>query len=140
MNQQEKEYFNFIKPNMPDAVAALALHRLAICMNRFYGKKVIILLDEHGTPLQEAYVSEHWDELIAFMRSLFNYTFKTNPYLERGVMTGITRISKESIFSDLNNLAVATITSEQYATCFGFTEDEVFEALDQYGLSEKKEL
>lgn len=71
LNQQEKEYFNFIKPNMPDAVAALALHRLAICMNRFYGKKVIILLDEHDTPLQEAYVSGHWDELIAFMRSLF---------------------------------------------------------------------
>ncbi len=140
LNQQEKEYFDFVKPNMPDAVAALALHRLAICMNRFFGKKVIILLDEYDTPLQEAYVSGNWDKLVAFIRSLFNYTFKTNPYLERGIMTGITRISKESIFSDLNNLAIATTTSEQYATCFGFTEDEVFEALDQQGLSEKREI
>ena len=80
-----------------------------------------------------------WDELVSFTRSLFNSTFKTNPYLERGIMTGITRISKESIFSDLNNLEVVTTTSDKYATSFGFTEEEVFSALDDYGYSEEKE-
>ena len=76
---------------------------------------------------------------MAFTRSLFNSTFKTNPYLERAIMTGITRVSKESIFSDLNNLVVVTSTSKQYETAFGFTEEEVFNALDEQGLSDKKE-
>ena len=97
------------------------------------GRKVIILLDEYDTPMQEAYVDGYWDELVAFTRSLFNSTFKTNPYLERGIMTGITRVSKESIFSDLNNLKVVTTTSDEYATAFGFTENEVSAALEAYG-------
>lgn len=90
--------------------------------------KVIVLLDEYDTPLQESYAYGYWRELTAFTRSLFNATFKTNPYLERAIMTGITRVSKESIFSDLNNLEVITTTSEKYATLFGFTESEVFTA------------
>ena len=106
---------------------------------RYYGKKVIILLDEYDTPMQEAYVDGYWEELVAFTRSLFNSTFKTNPWLERAIMTGITRVSKESIFSDLNNLKVVTTTSEEYATSFGFTEEEVFAALEECGLSEQKE-
>ena len=106
---------------------------------RYYGKKVIILLDEYDTPMQEAYVNGFWSELTAFTRSLFNSSFKTNPYLERAVMTGITRVSKESIFSDLNNLKVVTTTSDAYATAFGFTEQEVFAALDEYGYGEQKE-
>ena len=73
------------------------------------------------------------------MRSLFNATFKTNPYLERAVMTGITRVSKESIFSDLNNLAVVTTTSDRYSTAFGFTQEEVFKSLDDMGLGERCE-
>ena len=99
---------------------------------------MIILLDEYDTPMQEAYVHGFWDELVAFTRNLFNSTFKTNPYLERGLMTGITRVSKESIFSDLNNLEVITTTSDKYATSFGFTEDEVFAALDDFELSTEK--
>ena len=118
LNEQEREYFTYIRPDMSDAVAAMALHRLAICMYRYYGKKAIILLDEYDTPLQEAYVYGYWEELTNFIRSLFNCTFKTNPYLERGLMTGITRVSKESIFSDLNNLEVVTTTSEKYASSF----------------------
>lgn len=74
------------------------------------------------------------------MRGLFNATFKTKPYLERAVMTGITRVSKESVFSDLNNLTVITTTSDQYADCFGFTEEEVFKTLDQFGMSDKKQI
>ena len=106
---------------------------------RHFGKKVIILLDEYDTPMQEAYVNGYWEELVGFTRSLFNSTFKTNPYLERAIMTGITRVSKESIFSDLNNLVVVTTTSNQYETAFGFTEEEVFNALDEQELSDKKE-
>lgn len=88
--------------------------------------------------MQEAYIHGYWEEFTAFIRSLFNSTFKTNPYLERAMMTGITRVSKESVFSDLNNLNVVTTTSDEYADCFGFTEPEVFTALDEFGLSEKK--
>ena len=139
LNEQEREYFTYIRPNMSDAVAAMALHRLAICMYRYYGKKAMILLDEYDTPLQEAYVYGYWEELTTFIRSLFNCTFKTNPYLERGLMTGITRVSKESIFSDLNNLEVVTTTSEKYASSFGFTEKEVFRALELMGKADQKE-
>ena len=97
------------------------------------------LLDEYDTPMQEAYVNGYWEELAAFARSLFNSTFKTNPYLERAIMTGITRISKESIFSDLNNLEVVKTTSGKYVDCFGFTEEEVFAALEDYDLSDRKQ-
>ena len=90
--------------------------------------------------MQEAYIHGYWDEFTAFIRSLFNSSFKTNPYMERGIMTGITRVSKESIFSDLNNLNVVTTTSEEYATCFGFTETEVFDALAEYQLTDQKEM
>ena len=117
----------------------LSLHQLSKFLYQYYGKKVIILLDEYDTPMQEAYVKGYWEEIVSFIRSLFNSTFKTNPYLERALMTGITRVSKESIFSDLNHLEVVTTTSEKYATCFGFTEEEVFGALEEYGLSEEKE-
>ena len=134
LDSQEKEYFSFINREMTDSAIALSLNRLALCMNHYYGKKVIILLDEYDTPLQEAYVYGYWDKMVLLVRTLFNYTFKTNPYLERGLMTGITRVSKESIFSDLNNLVVITTTSGQYATCFGFTEKEVFDALEEQGL------
>ncbi len=108
-------------------------------MSRCYGKKVIILLDEYDTPLQEAYLYGYWDKMVLLVRSLFNYTFKTNPYLERGLVTGITRISKESVFSDLNNIVVITTTSHQYTECFGFTEEEVFNSLEKRGLSGWKE-
>lgn len=139
LNQQEKEYFDYIKPDMSDAVAVMALHRLAICMNRCYSKKALIFLDEYDTPLQEAYLYGYWEKLSAFIRRLFNCTFKTNPYLERGLMTGITRVGKESIFSDTNNPEVVTTTSRKYETAFGFTEDEVVAALQMFGLSGKLE-
>lgn len=100
---------------------------------------MIILLDEYDTPMQEAYVNGFWDELVSFMRSMFNSTFKTNPYLERAIMTEITRVSKESIFSDLNNLEVVTATSEKYSDSFGFTETEIFKALNEFGMSDKKQ-
>ena len=135
----EKAYFQRVTVDMDDADATMALHKLSKYLYDYCGKKVIILLDEYDTPMQEAYVHGYWEELAAFTRSLFNSAFKTNPWLARGIMTGITRISKESIFSDLNNLKVVTTTSDEYATAFGFTEEEVFRALDECGLGAEKE-
>lgn len=112
---------------------------LAAILYRKFEKKVIILLDEYDTPMQEAYVNGFWNDMVGFIRSFFNSTLKTNPYLDRAIMTGITRVSKESIFSDLNNLNVITTTNDEYNTSFGFTESEVFAALDEAGLPEKKD-
>ncbi|HIY64604.1 MAG TPA: ATP-binding protein [Candidatus Mediterraneibacter stercoripullorum] len=139
LTEKEKAYFYSVDIDMDETAATMGIHNLADYLSRYYGKKVLIFLDEYDTPMQEAYVNGYWDDLAAFMRSMFNAAFKTNPYLERAVMTGITRISKESIFSDLNNLEVITTTSPKYADAFGFTEDEVMSALDEYGLSGKAE-
>ncbi|MDE7476849.1 MAG: AAA family ATPase, partial [Lachnospiraceae bacterium] len=139
LSQKEKNYFESIDPKMDKEQAVNAINVLANFLSRFYDKNVIILLDEYDTPIQEAWLSGYWDEAVAFFRSLFNAIFKTNPYMERGLITGITRISKESIFSDLNNLDVITTTSEKYAQYFGFTESEVFCSLDNAGLGEDKQ-
>ena len=138
LNENEKAFFKKVSADMEDYIAADSLNALSRYLMKYYGKKVIILLDEYDTPMHEAYVSGYWQEMVDFTRSLFNSTFKTNLHLERAVMTGITRVSKESVFSDLNNLKVVTATSEKYADCFGFTEEEVFAALEEYGLSDRK--
>lgn len=135
----EREQFVGITPDMEDTAAQSAIQDLCSYLSRYYKKKVIVILDEYDTPMQEAYIHGYWDKFTAFMRSLFNATFKTNPYLERAVMTGITRVSKESIFSDLNNLAVVTTTSDRYSTAFGFTQEEVFKSLEDMGLWERRE-
>ena len=139
LNEQEKEYFRKISVDMEEYVATDAIGVLSEILFRYYGKKVIVLLDEYDTPMQEAYVNGYWEEIVSFTRSLFNATFKTNPYLERALMTGITRVSRESMFSDLNNLEVVTVTSEKYMDSFGFTEEEMFTALNEFGLSGRKE-
>lgn len=138
LNEDEKKDYLKISANMEDYLATDSLNSLSKYLMRYYDKKVIILLDEYDTPLQEAYVGGYWEELVTFIRNLFNAAFKTNPYLERALMTGITRVSKESIFSDLNNITVVTTTSELYADSFGFTQQEVWDALDIYGLASKK--
>ncbi len=129
-----------IKKQVANDTICNAVKNLANCLSRYYKKKVIILLDEYDTPMQEAYLYGYWKEFTAFIRSLFNATFKTNPYLERAMMTGITRVSKESVFSDLNNLNVVTTTSTEYETCFGFSEEEVFQALEERGMNNQKKL
>ena len=157
--ETDRQRFEMVNPTMDDVTAQRALKELGGYLETYYGRKVILFLDEYDTPMQEAYVGGCWDEFTAFIRSLFNSTFKTNPYLERAIMTGVTRVSKdmsypcqgydlrphqrasffESIFSDLNNLKVITTTSNCYEQCFGFTEPEVFEALDSFGLSSQKQ-
>ena len=139
LSEGDKAFCHRINAEMDDADASMAIHYLAKFMYQYYGKNVIILLDEYDTPMQEAYIKGYWNKLVSFTRNLFNSTFKTNPYLARGIMTGITRISKESIFSDLNNPVVVTTTSNMYTTAFGFTELEVFAALDEFGYSDRKE-
>ncbi len=134
----EKMEFQKMTDEMPERDAPVALNLLSEYLCRYYGKKVIILLDEYDTPMQEAYVNGYWKDLASFTRNLFNSTFKTNSYLERAIMTGITRVSKESMFSDLNNLNVVTATSKKYASAFGFTEEEVFAAIDEMGLQDKE--
>ena len=136
---REKEYFQNISSDSENYEISISLRRLSGWLTRYYNKKVIILLDEYDTPIQEAYVNGYWQEFTDFSRSLFNATFKNNPYLERAIMTGITRVSKESIFSDLNNLEVVTSTSVKYDDIFGFTDEEVLRALEEFGLADRKE-
>ena len=137
LSEEDRAFFRKVRDTMPDRIAAISIRKLCEWLYRYYGKRVLIFLDEYDTPLQEAYINGFWDEMAAYTRALFNSTFKTNPSLERGIMTGITRVSKESIFSELNNLTVITTTSGRYADCFGFTEEEVFQTLEEQGFSTK---
>lgn len=139
LSDDGRAYFRSVSDHMPESTAVMAIHRLSKFLYNHYRKKPIILLDEYDAPMQEAYVNGYWDEMAALIRRVFHSAFKTNPYLERGLMTGITRVSRESIFSDLNNLEVVTTTSKKYEDSFGFTEKEVFAALDEQGLSSRKD-
>ncbi len=140
LNEEDKEYFGrILSDNVSEVDVTSALYHLSEYLYRYYGKKVIILLDEYDTPMQEAYISGYWEELVSFTRNLFNSTFKTNQYLARGMMTGITRVSKESIFSDLNHLEVVTTISDKYTTAFGFTQEEVYAALEERDWPESME-
>ena len=127
-----------IERSSEDAKDAVYILSRILCTH--YKKKVIILLDEYDTPLQESWVNEIWDEVVSFMRLFFNSTFKNNKFMCRSVMTGITRVSRESLFSDLNNLKICSMSSEKYQNYFGFTEDEVFEAMNEYGYTNKDEV
>ena len=131
LSEIEKKRILTYADKVEEKDAVMAVNELAFWLMKHFGKKVLIFLDEYDTPMQEAYVNGYWDEFASFIRSLFNATFKTNPYMERAVMTGITRVSKESIFS------VITTTSKMYATDFGFTEEEVFTAMDELTLTDK---
>ena len=139
LSDAEKAYYGRMCAGMSVEEAPMALYQLSDYLCRFYGKKVVILLDEYDTPMQEAYVHGYWEELVFFTRSMFHAAFKANPWLERGMLTGITQISKESMFSDLNHLKVVTATSGKYEEAFGFTEQEVFAALEEFGLGDEKE-
>ncbi len=139
LSENERKYYKSITIGMDAGLAVGAIHSMACFMQRYYGQKVIILLDEYDTPMQDAWISGYWEEAASFFGGLFNAVFKTNEYLERGLITGITRIAKESIFTGMNNLDVITTTSDKYATAFGFTEEEVFTALDNAGLGGEKQ-
>ncbi len=139
LNEKEQKYYQKIEPGMNSELATGAIRSIAGFMQRYYDQKVIIILDEYDTPMQDAWISGYWEETVRFFSGLFNSTFKTNEYLERGLITGITRVARESIFTGMNNLDVITTTSDKYTTAFGFTEEEVFTALDDAGLGEQKQ-
>ena len=139
LTDSQRQLLSTIKVGMDDIAAQNSLKILSSVLAETTGKKVIILLDEYDTPMQEAYLDGYWDEFTAFIRGFFNAAFKTNTYLERAMLTGVTRVSKESAFSDLNNLVVVTTTSDRYSTCFGFTKQEVYAALDSFNLGEQKD-
>ena len=138
LSENEKSYYNRMTWSASDAMLSSSLRQMSNFLQRYHGREVMILLDEYDTPMQEAWLSNYWNEAVEFFRSLFNSTFKTNPYLYRGLITGITRISKESIFFFFFNLEIVTTTSQKYATAFGFTETEVFQALENAGLGKEK--
>jgi hypothetical protein len=140
LSEAEKVQFHSVIPGMDAAQMETSIQFLTAFLSRYYGKKVIILLDEYDTPMQEAYVNGYWDEAAQFFRNFMNSTFKSNPFMQKALITGITRISKESMFSDLNNLEVVTTTSQKYSTAFGFTEEEVFAAMDEYGMDTREEM
>lgn len=139
LNEREQKYYQEIRHGMSSELAAGAIRTMAGFMQRHYGQKVIIILDEYDTPMHDAWISGYWEKTVRFFSGLFNSTFKTNEYLERGLITGITRVAKESIFTGMNNLNVVITTSDKYMTSFGFTEEEVFTALDDAGLGEQKQ-
>jgi len=140
MTKTDIEFAAKVNLDMDKVTAQMAINFLCKMMFQKYGIKPVILLDEYDTPLHEAWVKGYWDEMMDFMRSFFNNTLKTNKYLGRAVLTGITRISKESLFSDMNNLEIASLSSELYAEYFGFTEEEVFASMDEYGRTNKEEV
>ena len=124
-----------IRPDMDGTTCADALNLLCVLLRRYHGVSPVILLDEYDAPMECAWTHGYWEEASGFMRQLMNSTFKTNPALGRALITGVTRFSRESIFSDLNNLLVVTATTPIYQTSFGFTQAEVDAALEEYGLS-----
>lgn len=123
-----------------DAVWSNSIQLLSICLKQYYGTKTIILIDEYDVPLEDAYFSGYYDEMVRFIRSLFEAALKTNSALEFSVITGCLRISKESIFTGLNNLAVNSILSNKYSESFGFVQYEVDELMKYYNIEEKSQL
>ena len=140
MSQRNREIFERISLGKgSDDEYATAFAFLSECLFKYHKKKTIILIDEYDVPLENAYFRGFYDEMIDFIRSLFESALKTNPYLEKSVITGCLRISKESIFTGLNNLETDSVLHTRFGDSFGFTQEEVEGLLAYYGLSEQLE-
>ncbi len=140
LNDEKEEYEKIIRKENEEALYVTSLKFLSQCLEKYHGNKVIILIDEYDVPLENAFFEGFYDKMIKFIRSLFESALKTNPSLEFAVITGCLRISRESIFTGLNNLDIISILNEYYDEYFGFTQNEVSIMLKDYGLSEKEEL
>ena len=137
--ETDKEVLNNLMfLNGDDVQLKNSLKTLSRCLYNHYHKKVIILIDEYDVPLQSAYNNGFYDEMVDFLRSMFSSALKTNDALERGILTGCLRISKESIFTGLNNFTVRNITDKEASDCFGFTQKEIDDLLKYYDLIEKR--
>ena len=137
IEEEIKQFQSLLDGKADDITDSIRLLSELLC--KHYGKKTIILIDEYDVPLQSAYQNNYYDEMVDFLRSVFSSALKTNDALEKGIMTGCLRISKESIFTGLNNFNVLSVMSPQFDECFGFTDEEVKEMLAYYGLSEHYE-
>ena len=140
LEDEYKDEYKKILSMDEDAVWSNSIQLLSICLKQYYGTKTIILIDEYDVPLEDAYFSGYYDEMVRFIRSLFESALKTNSALEFSVITGCLRISKESIFTGLNNLAVNSILSNKYSESFGFVQYEVDELMKYYNIEEKSQL
>lgn len=132
--KEEKEYAGYLYK------LTHSIQYLSDWLMRCHQKKVYIFMDEYDTPIQSAWLCHYYPEAIGILRELFSATFKDNRFLDRAVITGITRIAKESLFSEMNNLAVCSVISGGYDRSFGFTQDEMDSILKEYELEDKREL
>ncbi len=136
MTAEQKEAFKAVLYHTAtDELIKNSLRNLSGYLSQCYGQKVILLIDEYDAPIQSAYLHGYYDEMIEVIRHMFSAALKTNPYLHRALLTGILRVSKESLFSGLNNIKVYSIYNDQYSQYFGFTKPEVADLFKQSGLS-----
>lgn len=133
-SSEQADFQRILDREASDAEMRQSLKTLTFCLNQVYGEKPIILIDEYDTPIQTAYLENYYEEMIAFMRAFFSVGFKDNDYLKRAILTGILRVSKESLFSGLNNVKVYTMLDTQYQEHFGFTELETRQLLEKTSL------
>ena len=140
LKDQKEEFLKIAHKNEDTALYTTSLRFLSECLEKYYGKKAIILIDEYDVPLENAFFEGFYKEMISFLRSLFESALKTNPHLEFAVLTGCLRISKESIFTGLNNLKIISILDDRYAEHFGFTQDEVKKICEDYEMPQKYEV
>lgn len=140
LNVYEKERFLRLADGRADEVDyQMALQLLSLLLNKHYGERAVIIIDEYDTPIQQGHLCGFYTDIIPFMRNFFSGGLKDNPHLAYGFMTGILRVAKESIFSGLNNLKIYSLLDEAYSQYFGFTRDEVREMLDYYNAGDKLE-
>ena len=133
LNVYEKEqYKKYAKGNVNEIECQSALQILSLLLHKHYKKEAIIIMDEYDTPIQQGHACDFYEKTINFMRNFFSGGLKDNSHLAFGFLTGILRVAKESIFSDLNNIVINSILDERYSEYFGFTEDEVKEMLKYY--------
>ena len=135
----KKRLESLVNNQVTDIDLQNALYYICVALKQHYQKNVILLIDEYDVPLQSAYTNGYYDEMVDFLRNVFSSALKTNDALEKGVLTGCLRISKESIFTGLNNFNVYSIMDEQSSTRFGFTQQEVNELLNEYNFLEQKD-
>ena len=137
--ESKERYEKIINLTATDSDYREALQFLSDCMEKAYGKQVMILIDEYDVPLETAYMKGFYDKMVDFIRDVFESALKTNNSLYKGILTGCLRVSKESIFTGFNNLKIYSVLQNRYSTYFGFTEEEVTKMLDFYNMSEKQD-
>ena len=140
MSEGEKMIFNkILSANATDVDLLNSLKMLSKIMNQYYNKQVILIIDEYDVPLQNAYVEGYYDEAVKFFKTFYGTTFKDNPYLEKTVLTGVSRVAKESIFSGANNFKVFTVLDNEFADDFGITEEEIEKVIEDFKVQDDKE-